>query len=1392
MDGSQRRLNAVSENFSRSRRQRNQGVQRRRSNQTRVRRRRLAASIQSLEPRHLLTFAIDLFADINGLGVSSDIGEVVALGNESFFVADDGFTGRELWKTDGTTEGTTLVKDVLPGPDTSDPRELTVVGDELFFTAIDEEGNIDLWKSDGTEAGTTIVYDADANGVYYLSDLTESGGNLFFTAYEEASGYELWVSDGTAAGTMLVEDINPDQLVIDRPQELTDVNGTLFFTSYENGYYNRELWKTFDDGGTIGVMMVKDLGIDPGDDGLLGTADDDPSISSYPTFLTNVDGVLFFAAEDFEAGVELFKSDGTPGGTMMVSDLNPSGSSYPYELTAFNGEVFFAADDDTGERHVYRSDGNTISFVADTTGGLGSSNPVEFQVVGNDLFFSAEGHVPATTVSAAFPTMTSRNSRFSSSGYAGVISQATTPSGGILSGINGSGAPTSVSFNSTPQNSTNDGPGWAGPDPDPPDDPDPNSPERIGGGTDLDGNGTLDRLVPLRSIQPNDLYVEDIDSFDLVDDFWEWTISDPAGLTNISFAGFASGNEWDEATEGLHFQLFLNGSTTAAATHNVSGDDLDNWNATRDAANVNLSHPGTESGGPTITTATVRITVGDPTLPFTAFPDGGNEAFLINATLSADLDPATTLIDPAGRELHKIDAATMTATLVKDIVPMGSSEPTQLTEAGGKLFFAADDVLGDGLELWVSDGSEAGTMRVIDSLPGNDLYGAPLDGDPELFGAIGNQLLFTTTDSLRDRELWISDGTTLNTELVANINTGTADAGVRDLIPFANDIYFVANDGLNGEAIWKADTVAGTVEMVIDISPSSTDRISTLTVYNHFSEKIVFYNNSLGAAGGVYITDGDNPVLQISQRRPVELDEDGTVFVVVGEFIYFVTDDGVNGAELWKSDGQTEAVMVPGEPIPGSVSSNPMFLTAFGSNQLYFSAATNNTSATGNIGRELFYTDGEMIYLADDYYPGSNSSSPQHLTVSGETLFFSANNGTNGRELFTHDSTTPVADIRSGGTGSEPTNLTDIGGALYFSANNGSNGFEPYRVTGATGTPVQLGNINPGSASSNPASFFAALGDVYFAADDGTNGTELWKTDGTAGSATLVADIQPGPGSSDPVPLYDTGARLLLSASGNSNLDREFWSTDGASIMLMVEDLYPTEFFGSDPVELVEIDGILYFVADNGATNGRELFQLEQVAPAVSELIVGGDVGAPIVEVERSAVDLITIVFEGQVTVPGGAISLLNRDTNTAVTSLVVNSRFEDGQTFIELTFASGPSVIDRDPGGTSGLRNALADGNYQLDLASAGVFSPTSGATMDADYIFGTSDVDLFFSLFGDADGDRDVDVDDMAQMAMALGQTNVSSEYDEELDYDGDGDVDHRDFSQFRRRFQRSLNFS
>src|SRR5262249_30319940 len=234
-----------------------------------------------------------------------------AVGDEIFFVADDGVTGAELWRTDGTPGGTVLVKDISPGSGGSSPMWLTNVSGTLFFTTDDVMSGRELWRSDGTEAGTTIVKDIFLGAfTSFPSQLTDVDGVLFFTAFDQ-----LWRSDGSSAGTVLVADIFPGAF----PSELTNVGGRLFFTAFD-GEHGEELWHS--DGTPAGTGIVKDIFPGPGNAFFS---------RSFERTLTAVGGRLYFIADDGSTGRELWESDGTEAGTVRVRDVlpGPAGQESP-------------------------------------------------------------------------------------------------------------------------------------------------------------------------------------------------------------------------------------------------------------------------------------------------------------------------------------------------------------------------------------------------------------------------------------------------------------------------------------------------------------------------------------------------------------------------------------------------------------------------------------------------------------------------------------------------------------------------------------------------------------------------------------------------------------------------------------------------------------------------------------------------------------------------------------------------------------------------------------------------------------------------------------------------------------------------------------------------------
>jgi ELWxxDGT repeat protein len=185
--------------------------------------------------------------DIRPGSYSSTPAHLANLNGTLFFAADDGILGHELWKSDGTAEGTVLVKDIRPGGN-SEPADLTNVNGTLFFMANDGILGHELWKSDGTAEGTVLVKNINPGSGSsiphtFSTSLTNVNGTLFFGASEGVFGRELWRSDGAEAGTVLVKDINSGTESSIHPHflPLMNVNGTLF-VSANNGTLGEELW----------------------------------------------------------------------------------------------------------------------------------------------------------------------------------------------------------------------------------------------------------------------------------------------------------------------------------------------------------------------------------------------------------------------------------------------------------------------------------------------------------------------------------------------------------------------------------------------------------------------------------------------------------------------------------------------------------------------------------------------------------------------------------------------------------------------------------------------------------------------------------------------------------------------------------------------------------------------------------------------------------------------------------------------------------------------------------------------------------------------------------------------------------------------------------------------
>ena len=276
---------------------------------------------------------------IKGNG-SSNPHEFIKYKGKVYFNAYTPQYGPELWMTDGTTEGTVLLKDATPGTETNSgiSTNLAVVNDTLFFATV-----TDIWKSDGTPDGTVKIKTlASGYNMYHYVDQTNdicqynffaSAGGLYYFTVNDHPYFELWKSNGQTEGTVAVDSFK----YLDY---FYAFNGKLIFAASKTGYKDKvSLWVS--DGTKSGTKCVK-ANLSP-------VENDD-----YPWNYTIFQNKLFFTAVDTTGDIGIYYTDGTSEGTVLVK--NRFGYDYN-NFTVMNGYLYFTVD--SSNTTLWKTDGTT-------------------------------------------------------------------------------------------------------------------------------------------------------------------------------------------------------------------------------------------------------------------------------------------------------------------------------------------------------------------------------------------------------------------------------------------------------------------------------------------------------------------------------------------------------------------------------------------------------------------------------------------------------------------------------------------------------------------------------------------------------------------------------------------------------------------------------------------------------------------------------------------------------------------------------------------------------------------------------------------------------------------------------------------------------------------------
>ena len=222
--------------------------------------------------------------------------------------------------------------------------------------------------------------------------------------------------------------------------------------------------------------------------------------------------------------------------------------------------------------------------------------------------------------------------------------------------------------------------------------------------------------------------------------------------------------------------------------------------------------------------------------------------------------------------------------------------------------------------------------------------------------------------------------------------------------------------------------------------------------------------------------------------------------------------------------------------------------------------------------------------------PGHGVRGSGRLTSVGDTLFFVADDGVHGKDVWSSDGTDVGTVLVKDLAGNAPGALTNAGGTLFFAANDGVNGRELWTSDGTDAGTVLLKDIRLGQYSSFP-SLLTYVGDsVFFTAQDGLHGEELWSSDGTEAGTVLVKDISSANDGYGPQLLTAVDDRLYFSADDGVH-GEELWSSDGTEAgTLLVKDITPkTADYAYGPESFTAVGGTLFFTTDDGII-GQELW----------------------------------------------------------------------------------------------------------------------------------------------------------------------------------------------------------
>jgi ELWxxDGT repeat protein len=616
----------------------------------------------------------------------------------------------ELWSTDGTEGGTTL----LSITDASYRSILTRMGNETFFAVNDE-----LWKTDGTVVGTEMV--KRVPGRVFGEGAVTAGNKIFFTLVNQ-----LWSSDGTSAGTVL---LGPHFV-----QASVELNGVMYALTLNT---NGEGAFISSDGSAPGTNVLVDLG----------------QVPAGSWYMKVLNDQILFSMPTASNGIELGISDGTAVGTTLLKDINEGlPGSRISNMFGIGDQVLFFADDGINGREIWTTDGTATGthLVEDMATGTGDS----YVGFGNSRYpfapFGNDGHLFVARPEQEMEFWTTDGTTM---GTSSIPAPATTQSAYFLGTLSGNnffyGSSKFISVDSE------------------------------------DGTTKI-----LKNFQPGSSSASYGADGDMLGDKFIFQL----GLWGTTYN---FGNEYwitDNTENGTHLLKDINpapGESGVGSIGNAIFNDLFFFSG--DDGTTGLEpwiSDGTEVGTKLLVDVNPGAT-GSDVYWFVQLDDG----------VYFTADDGT-----HGIELWKTDGTPENTAMASDLVPgQGSLIPEQLTKVGNQFYFVGKEE-NIGWRIWKSDGTENGTFPVVTTNASTDDV-----SKPDKLYAAGNKLFYVAADATHGSQIFATSGTPETTFMLDLERENIWPVDVTFLLNSEGVVYI----SVPGET-WRSAGTPQTTERILD------------------------------------------------------------------------------------------------------------------------------------------------------------------------------------------------------------------------------------------------------------------------------------------------------------------------------------------------------------------------------------------------------------------------------------------------------------------------------------------------------------------------------------------------------------------------------------------------